>query len=158
MGGLYYRVAGCDDVPALAEIRGGDWGNEEFWCPRILSYLNREHQPREALAARESFLCADGKLIVGFVAGHLTRRFRCDGEVQWISVRPSHRNRGIAIYLLRLMSEWFVSQNARRICVNVDPANDAARRFYARSGAIELKPYWMIWKDIGSVLELNRDT
>jgi hypothetical protein len=34
------------------------------------------------------------------------------------------------------------------VCVDVEPSNTAARRFYAAHGAVDLKPSWMVWEDI----------
>jgi hypothetical protein len=31
------------------------------------------------------------------------------------------------------------------------PTNEAARRFYSRNGAVDLKPSWMVWDDIRSL-------
>jgi GNAT superfamily N-acetyltransferase len=111
-------------------------------------YLNYRLGPKEALRPRESFVCVSGEAVVGFVAGHLTRRFNCDGELQWILVRPECRRRGVASKLFLQMAKWFVANNAHRICVGVDPDDNVARRFYAYHGAKELQPHWMIWKDI----------
>lgn|SRR5579862_7661645 len=112
--------------------------------------------------------CVGNDRIVGLIAGHLTRRFGCDGELEWISVRPEFRELGIASQLLRRLAEWFLAQDvgsmlgtalperglgARRICVDVEPTNRIARRFYARHGAIDLKPHWMVWEDIGKLCE-----
>jgi hypothetical protein len=33
------------------------------------------------------------------------------------------------------MAEWFAKQNALRVCVNVEPANTAARELYEKYGA-----------------------
>jgi hypothetical protein len=41
---------------------------------------------------------------------------------------------------------------AKRICVDVDPANAVARRFYTRNGAEHLNEHWMVWNDIGKLL------
>lgn len=132
----------------MAELRAGDWGTQEYWQHRIKDYLGRQVDPGEALSPRAAFVCADDKRVVGLVAGHLTRRFGCEGELQWISVRPEYRGRGVAAGLLRRMAEWFVAHKARSICVDVEPANHVARRFYARHGAVDLRPHWMVWKDI----------
>jgi len=85
---------------------------------------------------------------VGFIAGHLRRRYGCDGELEWINVVPECRGTGIASGLLRLLAAWFVEQEASRICVDVDPANTAARRFYVRHGAEYLNEHWLVWNDI----------
>lgn len=149
MAKLRYRQSRSNDIPAMAEIRAQDWGSEEYWRERIRQYVALEVSPREALQARVLFVCVEGQRVVGLIAGHLTRRFGCDGELEWISVRQQYRNRGIASQLLRRLAKWFMTQNARRICVDVQPSNKVARRFYAEKGAESLRPHWMVWEDIG---------
>ena len=87
---------------------------------------------------RVIFVAVDDDSLAGFVAGHLTRRHGCAGELQWIDVVPQWRGSGVASELLRQMASWFVELNAGRICVNVDPANARARRFYQRHGFLDL--------------------
>ena len=115
-------------------------------------YLTGEHHPREALAPRVAFVAETDGMIVGFVAGHLTRRFARDGELQWILVAPERRGTPAATRLLRALATWFVAHDAARVCVNVAPENDVARRFYARHGATVLSEHWMVWKDIAIAL------
>lgn len=148
-----YRQALETDIPAMAQIRAADWGTEEYWRVRILQYLTRQLHPQEALDPRIAFVCLESQSVVGLIAGHLTRRFGCDGELEWVSVRPHYRGQGIASDLLRRLAEWFATLGALRVCVDVDPSNEAAQRFYRSHGADDLKPHWMIWKDIGRVLE-----
>jgi hypothetical protein len=38
-----------------------------------------------------------------------------------------------------------------RICVNVEPGNRAATRFYFRNGAEKLNEHWLVWKNITAV-------
>jgi ribosomal protein S18 acetylase RimI-like enzyme len=152
---MRYRQAQQSDIPAMAEIRAADWGTEEYWRERIGQYLTGKLHPKEALRPRVSFICAEDKRIVGLIAGHLTRRFDCDGELEWISVLPQYRNRGIAAHLLCRLAEWFVSHHAPRVCVDVEPSNQVARGFYSRHGAEELKPHWMVWENIRAVIPLN---
>ena len=153
---MLYRQAQPTDIPAMAEVRAADWGTEEYWRERILQYLTQKQHPRQALKPRVAFVCVDGECLAGLVAGHLTRRFACDGELEWISVRAEYRGRGIASELLCRMAEWFVAHDARRVCVDVEPSNVPARHFYARHGAEDLRPHWMVWKDIGAPLEARR--
>ena len=115
-------------------------------------YLTGEHHPREALAPRVAFVAETNGAITGFAAGHLTRRFACDGELQWILVAPEERGTRAARRLLRALATWFVAHDAARVCVNVAPENDAARRFYARHGATDLSEQWMVWTDIASAI------
>lgn len=148
---MLYRQAELSDVPGMARVRANDWGSEEYWRERIQQYLGDHLHPQQALAPRAGFVCVDGDQVVGLIAGHLTHRFGCDGELEWISVSPAYRGQKLASGLLRLLAEWFVAEGARWICVDVDPANEPARRFYAAMGAYDLRPHWMAWKDIGAV-------
>jgi ribosomal protein S18 acetylase RimI-like enzyme len=86
--------------------------------------------------------------VAGFVAGHLTSRFGCNGELQWINVHPQHRGKGIADRLTVTMLDWFHRRNAFRVCVNVEPGNAAARALYAKHGAVSMNEYWMLWTDL----------
>ena len=136
----------------MAQIRAREWGTLEYWTGRIGGYMSGTHHPRQALLPRIAYVALEGETVVGLIAGHLTRRFQCDGELEWINVVPEHRRSGIAFALLRLLAEWFVGHQAFRICVDVDPANLAARRFYGRHGALDLNSHWLVWNDIGAVL------
>jgi GNAT superfamily N-acetyltransferase len=149
---MLYRQADKSDVPAMARLRATRQGTEENWRMRISSYMDCEHHPQHALMPRVIYVALEGDSVVGFIAGHLTRRYACDGELEWIDVVAAHRRSGVASELLRLLAAWFSGQNARRICVNVDPANIVARRFYARHGAEPLNPHWLVWNDISIVL------
>lgn len=106
MATIQYREAQHGDIAAMAEIRAGDWGTQEQWSKTIRQYIDCEHHPREAWLLRACFVCVTGDQIVGLIAGHLTRRFDCDGELQWISVRPEYRKRGIAAQLLKRLAAW----------------------------------------------------
>lgn len=136
------------DIPLIANIRAQTWQTESFWKDRISRYLRGEHSPQKALPARAIFVAIEeeGEL-VGFVAGHRTTRFKCDGELQWINVRGGKRGLGIGCKLIERLGEWFVAQNALRICVNVEPGNARASRLYAKCGAQPLNAHWMVWDD-----------
>ncbi|MDQ6886942.1 MAG: GNAT family N-acetyltransferase [Gemmatimonadota bacterium] len=114
-------------------------------------YLAGEHHPQQALPPRVMWMATEGELAVGYIAGHLTRRFGCDGELQWVYVVAAHRRTRIATGLLLLLAEWFLEHEARRVCVDV--GDDDARPFYRRYGAVNLNRHWMIWNDISVVLE-----
>jgi ribosomal protein S18 acetylase RimI-like enzyme len=101
---------------------------------------------------RVIYVALEGDSLVGFVAGHLTRRYACDGELEWINVVPERRGSEIAPQLLRLLAAWFAEHEASRICVDVDPANTIARRFYTRHGAQNLNDRWLVWNDVKVVL------
>lgn len=135
------------DIPQMAALRAQERGTETFWTERIGLYLSGEHSPQKALPVRAAFVAVEGTDVVGFVAGHRTHRFGCDGELQWINVAETRRGRGIADRLIAGMGVWFVQQEAKRICVNVDPHNIAARKLYTRCGAQSLNEHWMVWED-----------
>jgi len=114
---------------------------------RISRYLKGEHYPQHALPARAAFVAMIEGQLAGFVAGHQTHRFGCDGELQWIDVVEQRRGLGIAYRLIATIGNWFAEQGANRVCVNVAPDNIAARKVYARCGARPLNEFWMIWED-----------
>jgi GNAT superfamily N-acetyltransferase len=131
----------------MAAIRAREWGTDAFWADRIRRYLSGEHSPQEALSTRAAFVAVEVTDVLGFAAIHCTRRLGCDGELQWLNVIEERRGHGIAGRLLARSSAWFEQQDALRVCVNVDPANAAARGLYGRYGALPLNAYWMVWDD-----------
>ena len=148
MPAVHYRPAHPSDMPAMVRIRtegGRERGASE---DRMARYLAGEHHPQHALPPRIIYVALQGDSLVGYIAGHLTRRYACDGELQWIYVLPECRGSGVAPELLRRLAAWFAEQKAERICVDVDPANTIARRFYTRHGAVELNKHWLVWDDI----------
>lgn len=148
MTSIAYRTAAPADVGALARIRAVSWGTEPYWQARISGYMRGELHPQHALAPRVIFVAAEPTVLVGLIAGHLTRRFGCDGELEWLDVIPERRRTGIAGALLRTLATWFGARRAKRICVDVDPANEPARAFYRKHAAQDLTPHWLVWPDI----------
>jgi GNAT superfamily N-acetyltransferase len=148
---ILVRQAEDRDVAAMAEIRVRRWGTHEFWMNRIGPYLKCEYFPQQALSARAVFVAETDGVVVGLAAGHQTRRFGCDGELEWMDVMEERRRHGIAAQLLARIGSWFVEQGLHRICVDVDPANTPARKFYAKHGAVPLNEHWMIWEEAGSM-------
>jgi GNAT superfamily N-acetyltransferase len=146
-GAVSYREATLADVPEMVRCRVGDptIGPAD---PRMALYLEGKHHPQHALAPRVMFVCLEKDSAVGYIGGHLTRRYGCDGELQYLYGIPQHRRNRIASELLALLAEWFSARGASRICVDVEPDNATARAFYARHGAVELSAYWMVWTDI----------
>lgn len=149
---LIIRPAEGYDVAGMATIRAQEWESQRYWEKRISGYLAGEHHPQQALPERAAFVAEKDDTIVGFVAGHRTRRFACDAELEWINVAAAYRGQGTAGRLLVRMLAWFVEQEAFRVCVNVAPENIPASRLYARYGAQALQQYWMVWPDLRSVV------
>ena len=151
-----YREARDTDVDALAAIRAAEWGDHQYWRERISGYASGRLNPKHALAPRVIFVAEDDARIVGFIAGHLTRRLRCDGELEWLNVIPEKRRAGVAGELLIVLARWFAEKTAKRICVDADPENPTARAFYRKHGAKDLNPHWLVWPDITALLKRDR--
>jgi ribosomal protein S18 acetylase RimI-like enzyme len=149
---ISYRAAEIGDVPALARLRASTPVHERHWRTRIADYLAGTHNPQKALPPRIVLVACDESQVIGLIAGHLTQRYECDGELQWIDVAVAYRRSGIAATLLRNLAEWFISRQARRVCVNVDPENHVARSFYARHDAVILNPHWLVWPDVTALV------
>lgn len=144
-----YRPATPADVPDIVRCRAGDqdFGGAD---PRMGLYLEGSHHPQQALEPRVIFVGLEADRVVGYIGGHLTRRFDCDGELQYLYVAPQHRRQGVAGGLLARLAGWFAERGASRVCVDVEPDNAGARAFYARHGAVDLSEYWMVWPDVTS--------
>jgi len=149
---IQYRKIILSDIDVLAVIRSENWGDSSYWQDRISGYINAELHPQHALMPREIFVATEGDKIVGFIAGHLTQRLGCEGELQWIDVINDYRRMGIASSLLTLLAEWFVQQNYFKICVDVDSQNIIAQNFYRKHGAENLNEHWLFWEDISVVI------
>ena len=147
---VLFREASIEDMPALAKIRGDDWQSEEYWNQRMTDYFNRTHHPQQALDERIIYVAVLDNAVVGFIAGHLTNRFGCEGELQWIDVLPTFRRNGIASQLTRLLATWFIKNRAYKICV--DPGNELAKKFYINNGVGMLNQHWMFWENIRMIL------
>jgi ribosomal protein S18 acetylase RimI-like enzyme len=150
---LQIQPAAPSDISDMARIRSLEWETPEYWAARIAAYMRGEVDPQHALPNRALFVGVTEGHTVGLIAGHLTRRFGCEGELEWINVAPECRGRGIASELLRVLAAWFVEHGARRVCVDVSPDNAPARRLYSNHGASDLRPHWMAWDDIGVMLQ-----
>lgn len=148
------REAEVADVARLSGIRAGDpeAGPAD---PRMEEYLAGTHHPRHALRPRVMYVALEEDLVAGYIAGHLTTRFNCEGELQYLYVARHYRRRGAASALLTALANWFIGRDARRICVDVVPENAVARAFYRHHGAIQLNRGWMVWEDIGGSAQAN---
>ncbi|MCB1018751.1 MAG: GNAT family N-acetyltransferase [Acidobacteria bacterium] len=143
-----YRLAERADIPAIAALREPEEGDG---APegRMRGYLAGVYYPAHALQPRVMWVAVKAGAIVGYAAGHLTRRLNCDGELQWIYVAKPERGAGVGRALLDRVAEWFRRQEAYRVCV--DPGEDAARAFYRHFGAIALTKHWLVWEDIRTI-------
>jgi GNAT superfamily N-acetyltransferase len=148
---IHVRTATASDVPAMADCRLTDpaAGSADS---RMAAYFDGRHHPQEALPPRTGFIALAEDAVVGYIAGHLTTRHGCAGEVQYLFMAPAYRRRGIATALLRHLAEWFQQNAARKVCVCVDGDSPAAEPFYDSVGAVPFRRYWREWEDIDVVL------
>jgi len=123
----------------------------------MTAYMQGTHHPQQALAPRVVWVGLADHRVAGYIAGHLTRRYECEGELQYLFVAPSYRRAGVATELWARLGEWFRTQGAHRVCVNVAPENAPARAFYAKHGAQELRRFWYVWPDIRGGLHRGAD-
>src|SRR5580698_8895638 len=105
---IRYREANKFDIADMSQIRAGEWETEAYWNIRIAGYMDRTINPRQALASRIMYVATENEIVIGFIAGHLTRRFECEGELEWIDVCNAYRRKGIASEMLKLLATWFI--------------------------------------------------
>jgi GNAT superfamily N-acetyltransferase len=147
-----FRQATSEDVPAMAQCRYAEPAAGPA-DPRIAAYFNGEHHPQQALLPRTGYVALRGEQVVGYIAGHQTKRHGCDGELQYLFVAPAYRRRGVGTALLRLLAEWFVECGARKICVGItNDSQPEAKPFVEHLGAVPLIKHWYAWGDIQLVL------
>jgi len=151
LAGLQFREAQPADVQEMAQCHAAD-PDADPADTRMAAYFAGRHHPQHALPARIGFVASINDEVVGYIAGHLTTRHGCNGELQYLFVSPDTRRRGIATELLRLLAGWFQAQASQRICVAL--AGDSppqARPFYESVGAVPLQKNWYWWPDIAAV-------
>src|SRR4051794_22853255 len=144
---VWYRQATSADAASMAPCRlpDSDAGASDH---RMAAYFDGRHHPQQALLPRVGYAAFVGDTLIGYIAGHLTRRYGYDGEVQYLYVAPTHRRRGVAASRLRLLVGWFQEQGVTRVCVNANPGSPPAVPFYTSQGAVALNRYWYAWEDV----------
>ena len=150
---IQYRQAQRSDIPYMARIWGLEKGEGGTSEERMAAYFDGQFHPQQALPPRVIYVACEGDVLIGYIAGHLTRRFGCDGELQWLYVTPERRRCGVASGLVPCLAAWFRLQNAARVCVNVARTNTAAIQFYAEHGAAPMKLGWMVWADFADAID-----
>jgi ribosomal protein S18 acetylase RimI-like enzyme len=147
--------ANLNDLPALSRLLGEHWGSANEWEPRITAYMIRQQTPPYGLEPRMVLVAVDTteNEVIGLIAGQLTTRFGCNGEIHWLNVDSRHRGQRIAEKLIDALFAWFRTQSAHKICVTVTPTNDAARTAFARHNAEPMGPLWLVFNDIATPSE-----
>ena len=120
---------------------------------RMFAYFEGRHHPQRALAARIGYIAVASNVVIGYIAGHDTQRLNCEGEVQYLYVKPEYRRQGVGTALLEQLAAWFHLRGKRRVCVNVNADSPPAAPFYLSSGAGAINEHWYVWPDISAVLD-----
>jgi GNAT superfamily N-acetyltransferase len=150
---VLYRQAQRSDIPHMASIWGLEKGEGGTSEDRMTAYFDGQLHPQQALPPRVIFVACEGDAVIGYIAGHLTRRFGCDGELEWLYVIPERRRTGVASGLMPCLAGWFKQQSAAKVCVNVARTNTGAIQFYAKHGAAPMKLGWMVWADFAKAID-----
>jgi GNAT superfamily N-acetyltransferase len=150
---VLYRQAQKSDISHMARIWGLEKGEGGTSEERMTAYFDGQLHPQQALPPRVIFVACEGDAVIGYIAGHLTRRFACDGELEWLYVIPERRRTGVASGLMPCLAGWFKQQSAAKVCVNVARTNTAAIQFYAKHGAAPMKLGWMVWADFAKAID-----
>lgn len=94
------------------------------------------------------------KEIVGYLSGHLTKRFNLDAEIQSFYILKQEQNKGIGTKLLAKFATWLIEQNAKSLCVGFKPENKY-KSFYLKHGGQYRNEHWIFWQDITQLSKLN---
>ena len=148
---FFSGAATAADVPAMEQARAPDVEAGPADA-RMARYLDGEHHPQKALAPRVAYIALDGDTLVGYIGGHLSQRYKCHGELQYLYVVPQNRRAGVATELLRRLAAWFGEHDASRVCVGADEENTGALAFLAHHGAANHTSCFLVWQDISAVL------
>jgi len=159
---LEFREAGLEDVDEIARVESDTKRECELSEPAIYdvqrlqgrwdAYVRCLRHPQHAEAPRILFVATMNRQMVGFIAGHFSRRYETEGELQSIHVLKNFQRIGVGSELLRRIAAWFVAHKRRTICVGIDPASPYSR-FYEKHSARYINKHWLVWDDIARVLE-----
>ncbi|MFZ4507854.1 MAG: GNAT family N-acetyltransferase, partial [Fimbriimonas sp.] len=106
MKDLKIRAATPNDIKDLASLRGGGERLEKT----MLAYLQGDYFPSHAMNLRLVLVgTLDGEF-AGYTAGHETDRFGCQGELQWLNVKPEFQRQGVGRELVTTLLTWFIEQ------------------------------------------------
>lgn len=148
---IRYREANLLDVPEIARLCADSHLEEGYWRARLTGYMKLEFNPHQATSQRLIYVAVHKGVVIGFVAGHLTKRQEYAGQIQWIATDAQWRRTGVGSELLWIMAGWFVENQVASVRVDLDPDNNTAQSFYQHHHAASINRYWLYWDDIGIV-------
>ena len=153
---IRYREATILDIPEIARLCADSRQEVGYWRARIEGYVKLEFNPHQATDSRLLYVAVQKGIVIGFIAGHLTKRQEYSGQIQWLGTALQIRRAGIASTLLRILAGWFIEQGVKSVRVDIDPENTGARDFYQHHHASSINQYWLYWDDIAVVIN-DRD-
>jgi ribosomal-protein-alanine N-acetyltransferase len=143
------REARSSDAAAFAAIHAASF--RRGWSEEEMTTLLRE-------PAVVAHVAASHRVIRGFI---LSRKAADEAEILSVAIDPGSRGGGIGARLLDLHLRRLAGLAARRVFLEVDAANEAALRLYARAGFQEVgeRPgYYRNGRDAAATaLVLRRD-
>jgi GNAT superfamily N-acetyltransferase len=134
-----------DSLPHLTHDHDRD---EPFWYQRWRDYLMEGSSAQQARGDGWVVVLAERSTdLVGFAAYHHTRRWQCDAELEALYVRSGDQARGVGTALLWEVVERLRRDGSRSLCVGYD-INNPYKRFYRKHGAVEVNPFWAVWREL----------
>jgi GNAT superfamily N-acetyltransferase len=124
--------------------------NARFWTDRWKDYLTTGSRAQMSRGDGFAFLAEWNGRAVGFAAYHHTRRHDADAELESIYVLKELQRRGLGTELLSVIGGRLREEGSRSLCVGYDPRNPY-KSFYLKHGAVEIGPYWAVWRDLGKL-------
>lgn len=115
-------AAGARDAAAIAAIHARSFNRG--WSEQEIEQLLLD---RAIVADR----ALEGRKLVGFI---LSRVAADEAEILSVAVDPRRRNQGLAGKLLHIHLGRLAAHGVKAVFLEVDAANDAARKLYARAG------------------------
>lgn len=96
IAGIEFREATTADVAAMTQCRLEDPTLYPA-DPRMAAYFDGRHHPQQALLPRVGYVALAENQVMGYIAGHLTTRHGCGGEVQYLFVAPAFAGVGLEL-------------------------------------------------------------
>jgi GNAT superfamily N-acetyltransferase len=139
------RRAGPGDVPLLAEMRVRSYVERHASDDTSVDAFRRSSETAFAASLGDgslrAWLAFDGEHPVGTASlmflpslPRLGVEVVCDGRVRNVYVEPTHRRRGIALVLMRVVLDEAASANVDRLTLGTSPLG---RSLYERLGFVQ---------------------
>ena len=146
-----YFEAKLASLPDLVTDRDRDI---VFQTKRWRDYISEGSRAQHAKGDGYVYLAEIEGRVAGYVAWHSTSRHGVDAELQSLYVLRQCEPIGVGGGLLLHAAREVMARGLRSMCVGYDPVNPY-KRFYFKSGAVEVSAHWAVWADV-SVIQQSR--